>query len=229
MANWKLKKEDGSEYGPVTLEELAQWARSGRVAPEDAVSEDGLNWKPAPALAELAMDYTVTLTDGSDYGPLTLEAVFNLLEEGYIELSAPVSHRSGERTAPFREWLTAHSPTENIAPPAAADTHEEWERERAAWAEERDRLEQRMQDQTREIAHWKQLYEQANEALQTVRRRAAETRQQPAPPVETAKQSDKPRRSAVKTTPQNYSTSYIYASRHRMDHSDKLKENGSRE
>jgi hypothetical protein len=73
---WFLRKhEDGNIFGPLTFEQLAGWASSARVAPNDSLSVDQTNWIKAPMLPELQMDWIVEVTSERYYGPTTLGAV----------------------------------------------------------------------------------------------------------------------------------------------------------
>ncbi len=81
---WFLRKhEDGNLFGPLTFEQLARWASSAQVAPNDSLSTDQTKWIKAPMLPELAMDWIVEVTSERYYGPTTLGAIseFIRLEE----------------------------------------------------------------------------------------------------------------------------------------------------
>jgi len=82
--HWFLRKhEDGNLFGPLTFEQLARWASSAQVAPNDSLSTDQTKWIKAPMLPELAMDWIVEVTSELYYGPTTLGAIseFIRLEE----------------------------------------------------------------------------------------------------------------------------------------------------
>lgn len=92
-----LKRSDGETYGPVDLPTLQLWATDGRVAPDDRISGDQVNWALASNLAELGMDWLVELRDGSIYGPIHLLALRDLIREGTVSIQAKIKHkRSGE-------------------------------------------------------------------------------------------------------------------------------------
>jgi hypothetical protein len=83
---WFLRKhEDGSIFGPVAFEQLAGWAASAHIAPQDTISTDQQNWVKAPMLPELGMDWIVEVTSESLYGPTTLGAVGEFLRLGEID------------------------------------------------------------------------------------------------------------------------------------------------
>ncbi|MCX7818506.1 MAG: hypothetical protein N2652_04755 [Kiritimatiellae bacterium] len=112
---WFLRKESGAVYGPVAEETLQQWARDGRVAPEDYVSADQVNWVPPFEIASLEMVWFVELPDGLEYGPAHRAAIEELVAEG--SLASPVRLRhatSGERIVLGDSGVEA-------APPSAAE------------------------------------------------------------------------------------------------------------
>src|SRR3954469_23079957 len=83
---WFLRKhEDGSVFGPLSFEQLAQWASAAQVAPHDAISADQLTWIKAPMLPELGMDWLVELTSEQYYGPTTLGAIEEFIRLGEID------------------------------------------------------------------------------------------------------------------------------------------------
>ena len=83
---WFLRKhEDGTVFGPLSFDQLAQWASTAQVAPHDAISADQLTWVKAPMLPELGMDWLVELTSEQYYGPTTLGAVDEFIRLGEID------------------------------------------------------------------------------------------------------------------------------------------------
>ncbi len=73
---WYLRKhEDGTIFGPMSLEQLSSWAWNAQIAPHDAISSDQATWIKAPMLPELGMDWLVEVTTERYYGPTTLGAV----------------------------------------------------------------------------------------------------------------------------------------------------------
>ena len=82
---WFLRKhEDGHIFGPLSFEQLARWASSAQVAPQDVVSTDQVTWMKAPMLQELGMDWLVELTTERYYGPTTLGAIQEFMRLGEI-------------------------------------------------------------------------------------------------------------------------------------------------
>lgn len=83
---WFLRKhEDGSIFGPLAFAQLAGWASSAQVAPNDSVSTDQKSWMKAPMLPELAMDWIAEVTSESLYGPTTLGAIAEFIRLGEID------------------------------------------------------------------------------------------------------------------------------------------------
>ena len=82
---WFLRKhEDSSIFGPLSFAQLAAWASSAQVAPNDSVSSDAVTWIKAPMLPELGMDWIVELTSERYYGPTTLGAINEFIRLGEI-------------------------------------------------------------------------------------------------------------------------------------------------
>ena len=82
---WYLRKaQDGSEFGPITFDQLKQWAADAQVSPLDRVSTDGKTWLKAPMVPELEMDYLVEVGEDQFYGPTTIGALREFLNAGEI-------------------------------------------------------------------------------------------------------------------------------------------------
>lgn len=93
MSEWYLRKVEGPIYGPVDAITLWRWAADGRIAPDDAVSQDQNAWLTAHTVADLAMDWRVLLADNQAYGPVHLLALRDLLREGVVTLETRVQHK----------------------------------------------------------------------------------------------------------------------------------------
>lgn len=82
---WLLRKhEDKSIFGPVPFSKLVEWARGAQIAPQDAISEDGVNWIKAPMSPEMGMDWLVQTGEQSYYGPTTPPAIMEFYTLGEI-------------------------------------------------------------------------------------------------------------------------------------------------
>jgi peptidoglycan hydrolase-like protein with peptidoglycan-binding domain len=91
--NWFLMKyDDGSVFGPISFEQLRQWAIDAQVSPLDKVSTDEQTWLKAPMIPGLEMDFLVEVTPDQYYGPTTIGAVREFLEAGEINQETPVTN-----------------------------------------------------------------------------------------------------------------------------------------
>jgi chromosome segregation ATPase len=103
---WHLKLDDGNVYGPVPLADLEVWAADCRIGPDHEVSTDREHWLRAGDVPQLHMDWTVTLVDGSAYGPLHLQAVRHLVADGSVASDSTIRNgRTGE-VCPLSQVLT---------------------------------------------------------------------------------------------------------------------------
>jgi len=96
--NWHLKKADSETvYGPVDEKSLEAWAADGRISPFDMVSSDQKDWKPAPQVDALKMEWTVELDDGRRFGPLHVLAFRELVRAGELKPEAKArSSKTGQ-------------------------------------------------------------------------------------------------------------------------------------
>ena len=111
---WHLKKGDGEIYGPVDLAQLKLWATDGRVAPDDSLSEDKQHWTPAHDLAELGMDWKVTVNENEVFGPLHLLAFRDLLLDGQVSRRSQITHKQTGQTLMLCEALLPVLLAENV-------------------------------------------------------------------------------------------------------------------
>ncbi len=100
-----VKTPDGTIYGPVDVVTLCTWAADARVIPGCRISLDGKTWKPAEAIPELRLNWTVQLSDGTNYGPLNLLAIWTLMLEGSLPRGMPVIEHNGGRTGRVDDTL----------------------------------------------------------------------------------------------------------------------------
>src|SRR5450432_488428 len=95
-----LKHDDGTVFGPISLEQLCQWSKDAQVSPLDKVSTDEKTWTKAPMIPELEMDYLVEVSPDQYYGPTTIGAVKEFLEIGEINKDTIVTNcRDGSTQA----------------------------------------------------------------------------------------------------------------------------------
>jgi len=84
--HWHLKKHDnGEEFGPLPFSRILEWAGTAQIAPQDSVSTDGFVWTKAPMIPELGMDWIVKLEGDHYYGPTTIGALLEFLENREID------------------------------------------------------------------------------------------------------------------------------------------------
>src|SRR6266404_942906 len=82
---WFLRKHhDGSVFGPISFNQLANWASAAQVAPHDLVSTDQQTWMKAPMVAQLGMDWLVEVTSEHYYGPTTVGAIQEFIQLGDV-------------------------------------------------------------------------------------------------------------------------------------------------
>ena len=79
-----MKHDDATVFGPISFEQLRQWAEDAQISPLDKLSTDESNWVKAPMIPELNMDYLVEVSADQYYGPTTLGAVREFLIMGEI-------------------------------------------------------------------------------------------------------------------------------------------------
>ena len=95
-----LKNDDGTIFGPISLEQLKQWSTDAQVSPLDKISTDAQNWMRSPMLPDLQMDYLVEVSPDQFYGPTTLGAVREFLQMGEINGETEITNcKDGTVTA----------------------------------------------------------------------------------------------------------------------------------
>ena len=87
-----MKNDDGTTFGPVSLDQLRQWAIDAQVSPLDKISNDERNWIKAPMVPELEMDYLIEVSPDQFYGPTTFGALREFLQVGEINGDTPVTN-----------------------------------------------------------------------------------------------------------------------------------------
>ena len=81
---WRVRLDDGHEYGPVDEGRLLLWAREGRITPSTLISSDGESWIQAPRKPELGMVWLVEAPSGEYFGPFHHDVVQGLLDSKKI-------------------------------------------------------------------------------------------------------------------------------------------------
>ncbi len=87
-----MKNDDGTIFGPISFEQLRQWALDAQVSPLDKVSNDEKTWIKAPMVPELEMDFLVEVSPDQFYGPTTVGAVREFLQVGEINGDTPITN-----------------------------------------------------------------------------------------------------------------------------------------
>lgn len=105
--NWFLKKESGEIYGPVDFITLQLWAADSRVVATDLISDDRKQWRKAADVPELGLSWVVVLRDGSEFGPVHLLVLREMLQEGTVSSRSRVRHVQTQRELTVGELLSA--------------------------------------------------------------------------------------------------------------------------
>ena len=114
---WVRTANSGKVFGPVGQEGLLDWARQCRVFPDDQISNNQQQWRPAREAPFLGMDTIIVHADGRMIGPFHPDAVDVLRSTGKIpEDSKVVSTKAildgaggGAGSDPSPELLEAQS------------------------------------------------------------------------------------------------------------------------
>ncbi len=159
---WFLRKhQGGSVFGPISFDQLAGWASSAQVAPQDVVSTDQETWLKASMVAQLGMDWLVELTSEHYYGLTTVGAIQEFIRLGDINADTFVINSCDgsrrqirEMPALFKTNATGSKAgaAEPVSEPAAAGI--------SIRLQERIRdLEQTLREERRALAEAEQRYE----------------------------------------------------------------------
>jgi hypothetical protein len=90
---WLVKNEQGETFGPVDFETLKLWAKDGRLAPTNTLSEDETTWSAVTHYPELEMDWVAEVSPGAFYGPIHRLALESLQKEGSLPADAVAFQR----------------------------------------------------------------------------------------------------------------------------------------
>jgi hypothetical protein len=96
---WLVKNEQGETFGPVDFETLKAWAKDGRLAPTNTLSEDTTTWSAVTHYPELEMDWVAEVSPGAFYGPIHKLALESLQKEGSLPLEAVAFQRKDATTS----------------------------------------------------------------------------------------------------------------------------------
>jgi peptidoglycan hydrolase-like protein with peptidoglycan-binding domain len=161
--NWYLmKNDDGSIFGPISFEQLRQWAVDAQVSPLDKVSSDERTWVKAPMIPELKMDFLVEVSPDQFYGPTTIGAVREFLQMGEIGSETPITNCRDGSIA-----LVKDIPDLQITP-------EEDEAQQPVRTSIRVNLQQRIRDLEETLMEERRAREQAEHVIERLEAKLAE-------------------------------------------------------
>jgi len=96
QTKWFLRR-GGAVYGPVEQTTLEEWARTGRIRPDDRISADGVTWSAPAEMEFLEMEWIVEPVGGRQVGPLNITALTEPVLNGTLAPETPVRNsRTGE-------------------------------------------------------------------------------------------------------------------------------------
>jgi len=124
MSDWYLRKPDGSNYGPVSTDDLRRWAAECRIAPGNEVSSDQETWIQVEDLSDLQMDWMATRPDGKEYGPFNIAAAKDLHDHGVLPDDAELTNRISGQTCLLSAVLNEEDAVLGMAPESAPSTQE---------------------------------------------------------------------------------------------------------
>lgn len=102
---WYLMKyEDGGVFGPVTFDQIRQWAVDAQISPLDKLSQDEQSWLKAPMIPELEMDFLIEVSPDQYYGPTTVGALKEFLEMGEIGPDTYITNCKDGSTLTVKEF-----------------------------------------------------------------------------------------------------------------------------
>lgn len=128
---WWLRAQD-EVFGPVTRDNLLEWAQMGRIQPGQDVSEDGENWKPATEIAFLDMRWSIDIGDGTPRGPFNKQAAQALLASGRLPRGSklvevvpePVDQKAEPEPAPQKDEPAAQAQSACVDEQKVASSNE---------------------------------------------------------------------------------------------------------
>jgi hypothetical protein len=84
---WHLiKAASNEEYGPLSTDSLLQLSSEAKISPMDKLSDDGReNWRRAPMVRELQMDWLIQMPDQYLYGPTNVSTIQEFMALGEID------------------------------------------------------------------------------------------------------------------------------------------------
>jgi hypothetical protein len=163
--SWFLRKhQDGSVFGPISFGQLAGWASTAQVAPQDVVSTDQQTWLKAPMLSELGMDWLVEVTSEHYYGPTTIGAIQEFIRLGDINADTFIINSCDGTRRQIREMPTLFKTTSTALRAETSGTSEPPAAGISIRLQERIRdLEQTLREERRALTEAEQRHEKLEE------------------------------------------------------------------
>lgn len=178
--SWYLRKhQDNSVFGPLSFEQLADWARNAQVAPHDAISTDQAGWMKAPMLPELGMDWLVEVTSERYYGPTTLGAVQEFIRLREIDAETFIINACDGTRRQVQDFpqLKLPEPQEEIVEADEIELVAENPNEPAASGISID-LQDRIRDLEQSLREERRAFEDLESRYQELQQRYSETEQE---------------------------------------------------
>lgn len=163
-ATWFLRKHDDRDvFGPVSLDNLRDWAMAAKISPLDLVSHDQQKtWERAPMIAPLHMDWLVEVSDDFLYGPTTIGTVQEFLSNGEIdENTIVINARENTRCVIRENAVFKNAPKKTASPldsPEATQIGTDPETIRIVLQERILELEALVKEHERTIKGWQERY-----------------------------------------------------------------------
>jgi len=97
MNFWYLRKPNGKEFGPESIETLINWSEQSRILAGSEISQDKKNWQLVENVVDLNICYIAILPDKTVYGPFNIRATHDLITHNvFTKDTTIVNKRTGE-------------------------------------------------------------------------------------------------------------------------------------
>ena len=169
---WLVRNEKGETFGPVDFETLKSWARDGRLAPGNEVSDNSVQWQLATALRGLEMDWVAEVTPGTFYGPIHRAALDDLVKEGAIAGTAPYFLRR-ESLSGLDHSLPQSAPEVERLRELLADREKQAQRQAVHYEEQLTLQQQQAADYVKQIEHMRLRLSESDAQARAARQQIA--------------------------------------------------------
>lgn len=113
---WYIRTPD-DVYGPVSQDQLLEWARMGRIQPGQEASTDQVTWTPVVDVPFLDMRWSIDIGDGTPRGPFNHAAAQALLASGRLPPGSRLVEVVPPEPAASTDALPPPPPTPPPPPP----------------------------------------------------------------------------------------------------------------